>query len=189
MAIPSKKGKYSYKDYLSWDEGERIELIDGEIYNMSPAPSRRHQQVLRELSTAFSVYLQGKECEVFFAPFDVRLLAENKQDDDVKNVVQPDLSLIYDLEKLDDTGCNGVPDMIIEVLSPSSVKLDRWMKYQLYEKAGVKEYWLVDPNNESVEVHLLVGEHYQFQGVFTKEDTVSVNVLNDLRINLEAIFI
>lgn len=189
MAIPSKREKYSYTDYLTWDEGERIELIAGEIFIMSPASSRRHQQVLRELSTAFSVYLQGKDCEVFFAPFDVRLLSENKQDDDVKNVVQPDLSLICDLEKLDDKGCNGAPDMIIEVLSPSSVKLDRWIKYQLYEKAGVKEYWLVDPNNESVEVHLLVGEHYQFQGVFTKEDTVSVIVLNDMKINLEAVFI
>jgi len=124
MAIPNEKEKYSYADYLTWDEGERLELIDGEIFNISPAPSRRHQQVLRELSTAFSVFLREKECEVFFAPFDVRLLVDNKPDDDINNVVQPDLSIVCNKEKLDDKGCNGAPDMIIEVLLPSSVKLD-----------------------------------------------------------------
>ena len=150
MAIPNEKEKYSYADYLTWDEGERFELIDGEVFNMAPAPSRRHQQVLRELSTAFTVFLREKECEVLFAPFDVRLLVENKQEDVINNVVQPDLSIVCDKEKLDDKGCNGAPDMIIEILSPSSVKLDRWKKFQLYEKAEVKEYWLVDPINESV---------------------------------------
>ncbi|WP_231514912.1 Uma2 family endonuclease [Oceanobacillus salinisoli] len=169
MAAPNEKRKYSYGDYLTWNEGERIELIDGEIFNMTPAPSRRHQQILGELFTAFSVFLRGKEFKAFFAPFDVRLLTENKQDDDINNVVQPDLSVVCDQNKLDDQGCNGAPDMIIEILSPSSVKLDRWKKYQLYEKAGVKEYWLVDPVNESVEIHLLTDEHYKFQGVFTKE--------------------
>lgn len=188
MTIPNEKEKYSYADYLTWDEGERFELIDGEIFNMSPAPSRRHQQVLRELSTAFSVFLREKECEVFFAPFDVRLLVENKQDNDINNVVQPDLSIVCDREKLDDKGCNGAPDMIIEILSPSSVKLDRWKKFQLYEKAGVKEYWLVDPINESVEIYLLISGQYKFQGVFTKDDTVSVNILTELKLDLNQIF-
>src|SRR5699024_5552945 len=189
MSIPNEKEKYSYADYLTWDEGKKFELIDGEIFNIPPAPSRKHQQVLRELSTAFSIFLRDKECEVFFAPFDVRLLVTNKQDDDINNVVQPDLSVVCDQEKLDDKGCNGSPDMIIEILSPASVKLDRWKKYQLYEKARVKEYWLVDPVNESVEVHLLMGEQYTFQGVFTKEDTIPVNILTGLNINLNQIFI
>ncbi|WP_194241272.1 Uma2 family endonuclease [Bacillus fonticola] len=188
MTIPNEKEKYSYADYLTWDTGERFELINGELFNMSPAPSRRHQQVLRELSTAFSVFLRDKECEVFFAPFDVRLLAENKEDGAIDNVVQPDLSIVCDQNKLDDKGCNGTPDMIIEVLSPSSVKLDRWQKYQLYEKAGVKEYWLVDPVNESVEVHLLCEGYYTFQGVFTKEDTISVQVLTGMELALHQIF-
>lgn len=188
MAIPNEKGRYTYADYLKWDEGERLELIDGEIFNMSPAPSRIHQQILRELSTAFSVFLRGKECEVFFAPFDVRLLTENKQDIEINNVVQPDLSVVCDQKKLDDKGCNGAPDMIVEILSPSSVKLDRWKKYQLYEKAGVKEYWLVDPINESVEVHLLIGEYYKFQGVYTKEDTATVHVLAGFELDLYQIF-
>src|SRR5690625_4113939 len=189
MAIPNDETKYSYADYLTWAEGERVELIDGEIFNMSPAPSRRHQQILGELSTAFSVFLRDKECEVYFAPFDVRLFAENKQDEDVDNVVQPDLSVVCDQTKLDDKGCNGSPDLIIEVLSPSSIKMDRWTKYRLYEKAGVREYWLVDPVNESLEVHLLIDDHYDFQGVFTKEDTVSVHVLPDLELDLNKIFV
>lgn len=189
MAIPNENKKYSYADYLTWDEVERFELIDGKVYNMSPAPSRRHQQILRELSTAFSVYLREKECEVFFAPFDVRLLVDNKQDEEIYNVVQPDLSIVCDQEKLDDKGCNGAPDMIIEILSPASVKLDRWKKYQLYEKAGVKEYWLVDPVNESVEIHLLIENQYKFHGVFTKDDTISVTVLPGLELKLNQIFV
>ena len=131
MAIPSEEErKYVYADYLTWNEGERVELIEGEIFYMSPAPSRKHEHVLRELSAAFKDFLRDKECEVYFAPFDVRLLTEeNKQVDEIDNVVQPDLSMVCDKEKLDDKGCNGSPDMIIEVISPSSVKLDRWKKY------------------------------------------------------------
>lgn len=189
VPIPSEKGKYSFADYLMWDEGERIELIEGQVFNMSPAPSLRHQQVLRELATAFSNFLQGKDCEVFFAPFDVRLFGEDKQDSEIENVVQPDLSVICDQNKLDEKGCNGAPDLIIEIISPSSVKLDRWIKYKLYEKAGVKEYWIVDPINESVEMHLLTGENYEFQGAFTKKDTVSVQIISGLEIALEKIFI
>ncbi|WP_229720194.1 Uma2 family endonuclease [Oceanobacillus neutriphilus] len=188
LPIPNKKEKYSYADYLTWDEGERLELIDGDIFNMSPAPSRRHQQVLRELSTAFSIFLREKECEVFFAPFDVRLLVDNKQDNDINNVVQPDLAIVCDQEKLDDKGCNGSPDMIIEILSPASIKLDRWIKYQLYEEAKVKEYWLVDPVNESVEIYLLIDEQYKFQGVFTKGETISVHTLPDLKLDLDQVF-
>ncbi|GIO25234.1 hypothetical protein J11TS1_38150 [Oceanobacillus sp. J11TS1] len=189
MTIPNKKEKHSYADYLTWNDGGRCELIDGEIFNMSPAPSRKHQQVLRELSTAFSIFLKGKECEVFFAPFDVRLFADNQQDEDIYHVVQPDLSIVCNPKKLDERGCKGTPDMIIEVLSPASVKLDRWIKYKLYEKAGVKEYWLVDPVNESVEIYLLSTEQYKFQGVFTKGDIISVDTLPNLELNLEQIFV
>lgn len=188
MAIPSENKKHSYADYLTWDEGERVEIIDGNIINMSPAPSRKHQQILRELSTAFTNFLRDKKCEVFFAPFDVRLLTENKQDKDIENVVQPDLSIVCDQNKLDDKGCNGAPDMIIEVLSPSSVKLDRWTKYQLYEKAGVQEYWLVDPVNEAVEIHRLVEGCFKFQGVFTKDDTISIDMLTGMELDLQPIF-
>src|SRR5690625_3726568 len=138
VALPHEERKYSYADYLTWDEGERVELIDGEIFNMSPAPSRQHQRVLRELSTAFSTFLQGAECEVYFAPFDVRLFAENKSNDDITNVVQPDLTVVCDKDKLDDQGCNGPAGLIIEVICQSSIKLDGGIKYNLDEKAGSK---------------------------------------------------
>ncbi|MGD7009502.1 Uma2 family endonuclease [Metabacillus sp. 84] len=188
MSIPDENKNYSYADYLTGDEGERFELIDGEKFPMSPAPSRRHQQVLRELSTAFTIFLRGEECEVFFAPFDVRLLGENKQDNEIMNVVQPDLSIVCDRDNLDDKGCNGAPDMIIEILSPASIKMDRWKKFQLYEKAGVEEYWLVEPVYESVEIYLLINGDYKFQGVYTKGDSLSVNCFTGLEIDLDRIF-
>ncbi|TMN22119.1 Uma2 family endonuclease [Lentibacillus cibarius] len=188
MAIPDEHKRYSYADYLTWDDAERMEIIGGEVVDMSPAPSRKHQQILRDLSTAFANFLRDKTCEVFFAPFDVRLAEENKRDDEINNVVQPDLTVVCDETKLDNSGCNGVPDMIAEITSPSSVKQDRWTKYKLYEKTGVKEYWLVDPENQSVEVHILTGEQYQFQGVFTKEDTIAVHVLPGLALDLSQLF-
>src|SRR5690625_2854275 len=101
MALPQGDRKYTYADYLTWDEGERLEIIDGTVFNMSPAPSRKHQQVLRELATDFSLFLRDKECEVFFAPFDVRLLSKNKKDDETFNIVQPDLTVVCDQNKLD----------------------------------------------------------------------------------------
>lgn len=188
MSIPEKGNKYSFSDYLTWREGERMELIDGEAFYMSPAPSRKHQQILRDLSTEFSLFLRDKVCEVFFAPFDVRLFSKSKRDDEIDNVVQPDLTVVCNPEILDDKGCNGTPDMIIEILSPSSVKLDRWQKYLLYEKAGVKEYWIVDPINESVEVHLKEGAQFKLHGVFTKNESVSVNTLAGFKITLNQIF-
>lgn len=188
MAIPQEERKYSYADYLRWDEGERIEIINGDIYDMTPAPSRKHQQVLRELSTEFTLFLRDKDCEVFFAPFDVRLHSEDKQDNEVYNIVQPDLTIVCEKEILDEKGCNGTPDMIIEILSPSSVKLDRWKKYQLYEKAGVKEYWIVDCFNESIEVYLLIGHQFEFNGVFTNGETIQVQTITGLEININQIF-
>ncbi|MFC0272612.1 Uma2 family endonuclease [Metabacillus herbersteinensis] len=116
MSIPNEQPKYSYTDYLAWDEGERIEIINGDVFNMSPVPSRKHQQVLRELSTEMTLYLRDKECEVFFAPFDVRLLADDKSDDETFNIVQPDLTVVCDKGKLDEKGCKGAPDMIVEIL-------------------------------------------------------------------------
>lgn len=102
MAIPNEKGRYSYVDYQRWEEDKRVELIDGEIFVMIPTPSRKHQQVLREISTAFSIFLRDKNCEVFFAPFDVRLLTENKQEENITDVVQPDLAVVCEQGKLDE---------------------------------------------------------------------------------------
>jgi len=141
MAIlkPNKDVKYTYKDYINWSDEESWEIIDGTLYNMSPAPTRRHQKISGELFAAIHSYLKDKTCEVYSAPFDVRLSINNENDDDITNVVQPDISVICDLMKLDDKGCNGSPDLIVEIVSPSTLKKDLKEKFYLYEKVGVKE--------------------------------------------------
>lgn len=189
MGETEGNNRYSYDDYRGWDESVRVELIDGVIYDMSPAPNRRHQEILRELSVEFIQFLRDKTCEVYFAPFDVRLFSEGKQDYDVFTVVQPDLTVVCNRSKLDEHGCNGSPDFILEILSPSNAKHDRWIKRELYEKAGVQEYWIVDPLNETVEVLLLENESYRLNGVFAKEDTVAVGVVEGLEIDLGKVFI
>jgi len=176
--------KYTYDDYYQWDDGDRWELIDGVPYMMSPAPSSTHQRISMNLSTAFSVYLQGKKCEVFAAPFDVRLNSEGADN----TVVQPDISIICDPEKTkDDQGCKGAPDLIVEILSPSTAKMDRIVKFKLYEKAKVKEYWIVDPFHNMVEVFTLKGESYQSQ-LYAAEDIISVGIFDSLEVDLGTIF-
>jgi Uma2 family endonuclease len=156
---------------------------------MSPAPSRKHQETLLELAGEFRNYLKDKACRVYPAPFDVRLFAETKSNDKVMNVVQPDITVVCDKNKLDETGCKGTPDLIVEILSPSSIKHDRWLKYKLYERAGVREYWIVDPTNESIEVFILNEDgKYEISGVYSKEDEVKVNIFEDLTLDLNLIF-
>ena len=149
------KKKYTYKDYYSWNDDERWELIDGIPYNMTPAPNTFHQEILGELFRNFLPYFKGKPCKVYFAPFDILLSDLKNPDDDIVNVVQPDLSVICDQNKIDKRGCLGAPDMIIEILSPSTTKNDLSAKYILYEKFGVKEYWIVYPGNKVIHAYQL----------------------------------
>ncbi|PWA07830.1 Uma2 family endonuclease [Pueribacillus theae] len=186
MNYPDKQ--YSYKDYLCWTGEERIELIDGIPYNMPPAPSRQHQKILGKIFWEFQNYLRDKECEVYVSPFDVRLLSEDKADNEVKDVVQPDVSVICDKNKLDEKGCNGSPDLIVEILSPATAKHDRLRKYNLYEKAQVKEYWIVDPVNETIEKFILTDETFARDGVFGKSDTIESHIFTDFKIDLYNIF-
>ena len=159
MGIPKKKTdhKFTYKEYCSWPEDERWELIDGVAYDMSPAPSSRHQRISGYLYTELSNFLKPKSCEVFSAPFDVLLPIFPIEDENkINTVVQPDISVICDSTKIIEKGCLGAPDLIIEILSPSTSKKDLNEKFQLYEKHGVKEYWVVDPGNKYIQVfHLL----------------------------------
>jgi Uma2 family endonuclease len=180
--------KYTYADYLTWTDEESWELIDGTAHNMSPAPSPKHQSVLGELITEFTVYLRGKTCRAFAAPFDVRLFSEGKSDDEVDHVVQPDLSVVCDSNKIDNKGCKGSPDLVIEVLSPSTSKMDKWIKFKLYERAKVREYWIVDPFTETIEVYLLQSEQFVRYGVFSKDDRVKINIFEDLEIDLNTVF-
>lgn len=147
MSTKSDKAvNYTYKDYVTWSDEERWELIQGQSYAMSPAPSTAHQTVSLELSTQIALYLRDKACRVFTAPFDVRLPDDKDEpDDEINNIVQPDISVICDANKIDDKGCRGAPDWIIEIVSPSSATQDQIRKLALYERHGVKSYWIVHP--------------------------------------------
>ncbi len=189
MSIPQYDRKISYADYLSWTGDEPFEIINGIPYSMSPSPSTKHQQVSMNLSYQLMDFFKDKNCHVFAAPFDVRLLAEEKSDDEVFHVVQPDLSVICDEHKLDKKGCVGSPDLIIEIISPSSAKMDRMRKRDLYEKALVKEYWIVDPQNELIEIYNLNQEnHYGKPLFFSLEDTVESIFFHELKIDGKEIF-
>ena len=188
-AVPVYNRKYTYKDYLKWDDDIRCELIDGYPYMMS-APTIRHQRISRKLLVQLDTFLQGKTCEVFHAPFDVRLYAgvSDLADDAVDTVVQPDLVVICDDTRLDKTGCKGAPDMAIEILSPSSTDKDKMIKYWKYLKAGVREYWIVDPDNNRLMVHLL-DEDYQVIHTYSSEERAPVNILPGCTIDLQDVFL
>jgi len=184
--------RYTYADYLTWLDDKRCELIDGFINLMTPAPARKHQYVVRQTLLIFGNYLLKKTCEVYSAPFDVRLPKSIEETDDAKvyTVVQPDLCVICDPSKLDDKGCIGAPDLIVEILSPSTSKKDLSVKYKIYEQAGVKEYWLVNPNDENISVFVLDNTgKYQLNGMYGGDMKIKVSIFKDLEISLEDIFI
>jgi len=163
---------YTYADYVKWDDGIRYELIDGSVYMMSPAPSRTHQEIIGELYIQTRQFLKGKQCKVFLLPFDVRLNAN--ENDDI--VVQPDLVIVCDKSKLDEAGCVGAPDMVIEVLSPSSTRMDRLVKFQKYLKYGVREYWIVDPDSKTVQAHVLDNGNY-ITNAYADTDEAPIRIL------------
>lgn len=190
MAIPEKHEKFTYNDYLQWPDEERWELIYGAAWDMSPAPTRKHQQILGKLFFQIEDYLKDKDCNVYIAPFDVRL-PDNKEDSDKETdtVVQPDLLVVCDKSKLDEAGCNGAPDWIVEILSPSTAVKDLNNKYQLYQAKGVKEYWIIDPSNNYLTVYLLdISGKYFRSGVYGADSKVSSSTLPELTIDLNPVF-
>mgnify|MGYP005838342875 CR=1 FL=1 len=182
---------YSYADYLLWQFEERLELIKGKIFKMSPAPSMKHQKVASRLHTYFGSFLLGKPCELFSAPFDVRLFDKKKSkkaNKEIYTVVQPDLCVVCDKEKLDERGCLGAPDLIIEILSKGNSKKEMKIKYELYEEAGVKEYWVVVPYEEFIHQYVLNDKgKYELKGIFV-DGSIPCHIFPDLQIELEKIF-
>ncbi len=179
---------YTLADILDWDGQQRMELIDG-IPEMMAPPSRLHQKICGELFGQLHEYLKGKECEVYAAPFAVRLF--EREDDfpmDTVTMVEPDLSVVCDPRKLDDIGCKGAPDLVIEILSPSSRRHDRITKFNLYRRAGVREYWIVDPSDQSVQSFLLENNAYIARDFAVNDDKIKVNVLQDCVIDLAPVF-
>lgn len=148
-------GTYTYADYLKWTIDERLELIKGKIFRMSPAPNRKHQHYTGHIFFELKKFLQRKSCEVFIAPFDVRLPRKSKEDKDIITVVQPDVCVVCDPAKLDDKGCIGAPDIVVEVLSPGNSKKELRNKYEVYEESGVKEYWILSTQQENFFVYRL----------------------------------
>ncbi|MBE7173457.1 MAG: Uma2 family endonuclease [Williamsia sp.] len=146
---------YTYADYLIWKYEERLELIRGKIFKMSPAPNPVHQQLTMKISGELFLFLKGTQCQVYPAPLDVRLPVQNrKKDHEVTTVVQPDVCVICDLSKIDDKGCCGAPDLVVEILSPGNSRKEVRLKFELYEEAGVKEYWLVNPAEQNLVVYV-----------------------------------
>ena len=187
MALPAQLPYYSFADALTWGENERIELIDGEAYMMAP-PLRVHQKISGELFRQISNFLNGKQCEVYPAPFAVRPF-ETAEDapEDVDTMLEPDITVVCDPEKLDKYGCKGAPDMVIEVLSPSTRRHDLSVKYRLYQRAQVREYWIVDPDTRTVQVFRLDEGQYCAPDVYTG-GAVPVGIWEDFSIDLTGVF-
>ena len=184
--LPSeeKQGYFTYDDYYSWNDGKRWELIDGQAYLMEPSPLMTHQGISGNLYVQFFTFLKGRPEKVFAAPFDVRLNADTNDN----TVVQTDLIIVRDLLKLaDERFCKGAPDMVIEILSPSSIRRDTLVKFNQYLKAGVCEYWIVDPESKTVTIHLLDDGKYT-TSAYGEEDDVPVRVLEGCEIKLAEVF-
>jgi len=181
---------YTYSDYMTWQFEGMVELIRGKIYKMSPAPGRVHQQVSTNLLVLIGSHFSKKECQVFHAPFDVRLPSISNKKEQIDTIIQPDLCVVCDLSKLDEQGCNGAPDWIIEILSKSTAKKDLNEKYDLYQHAGVKEYWIVHPHEQTVLVYLLINGQYQLQSnkPYSNDDKVSSTLFPELVVDLEKVF-
>jgi len=176
--------RYTYADYLTWEGPQRYELLGGEAFMMS-SPSVAHQAILAELVTEFNTWLRGKPCRVFAAPLDVRLFPKADKSD--RTVVQPDLLVVCDESKLDKGSVNGPPDMIIEIFSPSNSSSELLRKFNYYLEAGVREYWVLDPETKKVNVHIYENGRY-ISMTFKDNDRIPVTVLQGLEISLEALW-
>lgn len=188
MGLPRRDIEYhTYADYCSWPDDVRYELIDGVAYAMGPAPVRRHQGILLELARQVANILDGSPCRPYIAPFDVRLPKTDEIDNDVDTVVQPDLVVICDRAKLDDKGCRGAPDWVVEVLSPSTAGHDQILKRALYQRVGVREYWLVHPVDRIVTIYTLDAGSYGAPDVRELVGTLAVGVLPEIVIDWERV--
>ena len=194
MEITAKKLKkkaFTYADYLTWPDDQRCELIDGVVYDMTPAPAPIHQIILGELSWQFFNFFRGKPCKVFFAPFDVRFPKNTNPESDAntETVVQPDLVVICEPGKIDSRGCLGAPDLVIEILSPSTSAKDRLTKLNLYEKHGVKEYWIVSSDAGSVMIfRLKKDQRYGKPEHAYWSETITTPLFPGLTVDLTTVF-
>ena len=180
---------YTYADYLKWNFDERLELIKGKIFPMSPAPAEIHQRISQKVNRALLNFFYNKPCEVYAAPFDVRLIRKSKKDKEIITVVQPDICVICDLSKIDGRGCIGAPDIVVEILSPGNNQKELKNKHEVYEEAGVKEYWIIHPQYKTFFKYVL-NESGKFQptNLLTFGDEVTSPILPNFALNLDEVF-
>jgi Uma2 family endonuclease len=181
---------YSYADYLTWQFQEKLELIKGRIFKMSPAPSTSHQKISGKLHGRLFNFFEPHSCNLFAAPFDVRLLDKKKStlDKEIHTVVQPDLCVICDDTKLDERGAIGAPDLVIEILSPGNSNKEMKYKFDLYEEAGVLEYWIVNPADKTVFIYVLKENQFIGMHPLIEEDAIQSKLFPELDFKLESIF-
>ncbi|WP_163377598.1 Uma2 family endonuclease [Cyclobacterium sp. SYSU L10401] len=184
----SAYGRYSYADYLSWQLEEMVELIRGKVFRQAAAPRRIHEELTVALVTRIHGFLKGGSCKVYTAPFDVRLPVSSRKHTDIDTVVQPDLCVVCDPDKLDDLGCLGAPDLIVEILSPGNNKKELQLKYEVYEASGVKEYWVIHPDERTLLIYTLEAGKYRPSRLFTLGDKVKSQVLSGFVLDLDEVF-
>jgi Uma2 family endonuclease len=182
MVNLAEQTRYTYAEYLTWGNEKRYEIIEGIPYAMA-SPSQAHQEIVGEIFNQLYNFLKGKPCKAFVAPFDVRLNVNSFDD----TVVVPDILVVCDKSKLNGKSLKGAPDLIIEILSPFNVRHDTVKKYRQYQKAGVKEYWIVDPVTQTVQVHTLENGRY-IGRTYNDDDIIPVHTLNGCKINLTDVF-
>ncbi|MDZ4667539.1 MAG: Uma2 family endonuclease [bacterium] len=180
-------GNYSYADYLTWTMEEMVEVIKGRVFKMT-APKRIHQEISWKISLKIGNHLIGKKCKAYAAPFDVRLPLKSKRNEDIFTVVQPDICVICDIDKLDDAGCIGAPDLIVEILSKGNNKKELKNKFEVYEESGVKEYWIIQPEEQTLTINTLVNGKYTSSRLLTNGDEIATPILPGFILNLEEVF-
>jgi Uma2 family endonuclease len=183
-------GTYSYADYLNWEIDKRLELIGGKIFKMSPAPGAYHQEISAIVLSEIFAFLKNKPCKVYAAPFDVRFPRRSLDGDkDIDTVLQPDISVICDQHKIDKRGCIGAPDIVVEILSPGNSRKELKYKYEVYEEFGVREYWIIQPEEKLFSQYIL-DENGKFQAprVLTATEIITSNVLPGFSLTLQEVF-
>ncbi|MFN3802726.1 Uma2 family endonuclease [Belliella pelovolcani] len=184
----SAYGHYTYADYLTWQMEEMVELIKGKVFKQSAAPRRIHQDVSGKIFNMLYNFLERQPCKIYAAPFDVRLPVKSKKHEDIDTVVQPDICVVCDPDKLDELGCIGAPDLVVEILSPGNNKKELQNKYEVYEESGVKEYWVIHPNECTLLIYTLVNEKYIASRLFTMGDIVKSNAVAGFEFDLTEVF-
>jgi len=190
-ALPKTEAerRFTYADYKGWElkEGERYELIRGEAFAMA-GPNTRHQVVSRKIFLQLGNYLDGKPCQAFYAPFDVRLFHEEELGEDDDTVVQPDILVVCDQSKIGEEGIRGAPDLVMEILSPSNTVFEMEEKRRLYQEAGAREYWVVNPKNNRVTVYGFRDGEVVSEKTYESADVVPVGIFPGFGIELERVF-